>query len=107
MRSPKPRATHAHHPHHCVHTTAHTTDAACPCLSARDPRLRSEAELEGILLHKARPETEAEKAACTQELCKADINRIVVGPKVGWRVPQLSVGLARSTWRAQATVFSC
>jgi hypothetical protein len=42
----------------------------------------SEAEVEGVPLYKARPENDAEKAACLRELTKEEINKLVVGPKV-------------------------
>lgn len=42
----------------------------------------SPAEVEGVPLYKARPDNEVEKAACTRELTKEEINKLVVGPKV-------------------------
>jgi hypothetical protein len=40
-------------------------------------------ELAGIAIHKDRPVGDAEQAACSQELSKEQISKLVIGPKVG------------------------
>lgn len=58
--------------------TVGATDAGRP----RQQRNVPASEVEGVPIHKDRPETEEERIECLQELTKEELSRLIVGPKV-------------------------